>query len=343
VARGCPPRIVGLALQPACAIEGLDPVTYVRHGLHDSARNWPETNCYVDLLIEVLAQRKQDPRAALAFTVAQDYEGDQFTFFKIPPADLALLYGVEIAELAIFDQLEEHARVQLARGRLPMVEVDSYYLPDTRGVTYRQSHSKTTIGINVLDSVNRRLDYFHNAGYFRLEGEDFDALLRPERDNGLPLFPYVEFIKFGPAPSVHEQVEISRMLLAQHLRRRPSQNPFTAWGELIDADLTRLIARPAEWFHTYAFSTLRQAGANFELLASYLAWLPEQANPALERARLAAEAIAGGTKMMQFQFARASARGKIPDVTDAIRQLAADYDIALDSLANGFVARGAAA
>jgi hypothetical protein len=330
-------------LQTACAIDGLDPATYARHGLHDSARNWPETNCYVDLLIEVLARRGHDPRVALAFTVALDYEGDQFTFFKIPPADLALLYGVEILELAIFDSLEDHARLQLARGRLPLIEVDSYYLPDTRGIAYHHSHSKTTIGVNVLDSNNRRLDYFHNGGYFRLDGEDFDALLRPARDNGLPLFPYVEFVKFGPVPSVNEQKEVSRMLLARHLRRRPSQNPFTAWGEVVGADIARLMGRPPEWFHTYAFSTLRQAGANFELLATYLAWLQDQGDPALERARLAAEAIAGGTKMMQFQFARASARGRVPDVTDAIRQLATDYEIALDSLVNGFVARGAAA
>ena len=340
MACGCPPRIVGLALPAACAIDGLDPAAYARHALHDPARNWPETNCYVDLLVEVLARRGHDPRAALAFTVAQDYEGDQFTFFKFPAADLALLYGVEIQELAIFDRLEEHVGVQLARGRLPMIEVDSYHLPDTRGITYRQSHGKTTIAVNVLDSAGRRLDYFHNAGYFRLEGEDFDALMRPARDNGLPLFPYVEFIKFGPAPPVHAQIEISRALLAQHLRRRPSQNPFTAWGEVIGADIGRLIGRPPEWFHTYAFSTLRQAGANFELLASYLEWLQD---PALERARLAAQAIAGGTKMMQFQFARASARGKVPDVSEAIRQLASDYDIALDSLTNGVIARGAAA
>ncbi|WP_457488966.1 DUF1839 family protein, partial [Tardiphaga sp. P5_C10] len=60
--------------------------------------------------------------------------------------------------------------------------------------------------------------------------------------------------------------------------------------------------------------------------------LQEHGDPALERARLAAEAIAGGTKIVQFQFARASARGKVPDVADAIRQLATDYDIALDSL-----------
>lgn len=343
MARGCPPRAVGLELQTVSVIAGLDPATYARHGLHDATRNWPETNCYVDLLIEVLGQRGHDPRAALAFTVAQDYEGDQFTFFKIPPSDLALLYGVEILELAIFDNLEEHVRVQLARGRIPMIEVDSYYLPDTRGITYRNSHSKTTIGVNVLDSANRRIDYFHNAGYFRLDGEDFDALLRPPQDNGLPLFPYVEFLKFGAALPVQEQLEMSRTLLAHHLRRRPATNPFTAWGDVIGADITRLIGRPPEWFHTYAFSTLRQAGANFELLATYLAWLQEHGDAALEPAQRAAEAIAGGTKLMQFQFARASARGKSPDVTEAIRQLATDYDIVIDSLTNHFVARGAAA
>ncbi len=326
----------------ACAIDGLDPANYTRHALHDPARNWPETNCYVDLLIEVLSQRGHDPRAALAFTVAQDYEGDQFTFFKYPAADLAQLYGVEILELSIFDDLEEHVRVQLARGRVPMIEVDSWYLPDTRGITYRHSHGKTTIGVNVLDSDNRRLDYFHNAGYFRLEGDDFDALMRVARDNGAPLFPYVEFIKFGPAPSLDAQLEISRTLLAQHLRRRPLQNPFAAWGEVIGADIAKLMGRPPEWFHSYAFNTLRQAGANFELLATYLAWLQEHGEPALDRARLAAEAIAGGTKMMQFQYARASARGKVPDVTDSIRQLTSDYAIVLDSLTDAFAARGAA-
>ncbi len=316
----------------ACAIDGLDPANYARHALHDPARNWPETNCYVDLLIEVLSQSGHDPRAALAFTVAQDYEGDQFTFFKIPVADLAALYGVEVLELAIFDELEDHLRLQVGRGRLPMIEVDSYYLPDTRGITYRQSHSKTTIGVNVLDSASRRLDYFHNGGYFRLDGDDFDALLRPAQDNGLPLFPYVEFIKFGPAPSAHAQKEVSRKLLAHHLARRPSRNPFMAWGEVVDADIARLLERPPEWFHTYAFNTLRQAGANFELLATYLAWLQEANDPDLERARLAAEAIAGGTKVMQFQFARAAARRKAPDVADAIRQLATDYDTVIDSL-----------
>ena len=330
-------------MRRACAIEGLDPAAYARHALHDPARNWAETNCYVDLLIEVLAQRGHDPHAALAFTVAQDFEGDQFTFFKIPPADLAMLYGVEVLELAIFDRLEDHVRLQLERSRLPMIEVDAFYLPDTRGITYRHGHNKTTIGVNVLDAGNRRLDYFHNAGYFRLEGEDFDALMRPDRGAGLPLFPYVEFLKFGPAPAAGEQVGISRMLLAQHLRRRPPQNPFKAWGQVIDADVARLVERPADWFHTYAFSTLRQAGANFELLATYLAWLQQHGDCALEPSRQAAQAIAEGTKLMQFQLARASVRGRFPDFAETIDHLAVQYDAALDNLMDRFAAHSVAA
>src|ERR1700730_5271606 len=167
--------------------------------------------------MQVFAQRGEAPRAALGFTVAQDFEGDQFTFFKFPAADLAMLYGLEILELAIYDRLEDHLRTQIGRGRLPLVEVDSFYLPDARGVSYRSTHGKTTIGINRLDSDNRCLDYFHNAGYFRLEAEDFDALLRPAEADGLPLFPYVEFLKFGKPRPASEQVEIARGLLERHL------------------------------------------------------------------------------------------------------------------------------
>ena len=38
------------------------------HPLHGLERNWPETNCYVDLWIEVLHADGREPTAALAFT-----------------------------------------------------------------------------------------------------------------------------------------------------------------------------------------------------------------------------------------------------------------------------------
>lgn len=37
---------------------GLDPKNYVQHPLHSSERMWPETNCYIDLWIEVLASKR---------------------------------------------------------------------------------------------------------------------------------------------------------------------------------------------------------------------------------------------------------------------------------------------
>ncbi len=95
------------------AIAGLDPAAYRPHRLHDAERRWPQTNCYVDLLIEVLHATGHDPVAALGFTVTQDFEGDQFTFFKFPTADLQRLAGLDIQELAIFDRLETHLLAQI--------------------------------------------------------------------------------------------------------------------------------------------------------------------------------------------------------------------------------------
>ncbi len=72
---------------------GLDPETYSVHALHSQERMWPETNCYVDLWIEVLNALGLAPEAMLGFTLTQDFEGDQFTFFKVPLEDLEALYG----------------------------------------------------------------------------------------------------------------------------------------------------------------------------------------------------------------------------------------------------------
>ncbi len=104
---------------------GLDPETYSVHALHSQERMWPETNCYVDLWIEVLNALGLAPEAMLGFTLTQDFEGDQFTFFKVPLEDLEALYGVVATELAIFDTVENHVEMQIERGRLCLVEMDS--------------------------------------------------------------------------------------------------------------------------------------------------------------------------------------------------------------------------
>ena len=77
----------------AARLLSIDPATWRSHALHAPDRIWLETNCYVDVWIEVLHAFGLEPLAALPFTVSQDFEGDHFTFFKFPAEDLRALYG----------------------------------------------------------------------------------------------------------------------------------------------------------------------------------------------------------------------------------------------------------
>src|SRR5580698_7149173 len=116
----------------------LDPADYRRHAIHAQERQWAETNCYVDVWIELLHAWGYDPIAALPFTLSIDFEGDQWTFFKFPLADLYDLYGLDVQELAIWRPLTSHIEEQVAMGRPVLVELDSYHLPDTAGSAYRR-------------------------------------------------------------------------------------------------------------------------------------------------------------------------------------------------------------
>src|SRR6185503_20625642 len=130
----------------------LDPSTYERHQIHgDESRLWAETNCYVDIWIELLHALGHDPVAALPFTFAIDFEGDQWTFFKFPLLDLYELYGLDVQELAIWRPLVAHVEEQVSRGRPVLVELDSFYLPDTAGSAYKIAHQKSTVAITDID------------------------------------------------------------------------------------------------------------------------------------------------------------------------------------------------
>jgi hypothetical protein len=313
-------------------LAALTPETHSPHPLHDAERIWPETNCYIDLWIETLHALGLDPEAMLGFTLTQDFEGDQFTFFKVPLEDLETLYGIRAQELAIYEPAERHVATQIARGRLCLVEMDSYFLPDTPGVSYRLEHGKTTVAITALDVGARTMTYFHNGGLFALEGEDFDGVFqRGDHAQALPFLPYTEFAKFpakAPAPDAR-RAEALR-LLKVHYDRRPAANPFAAYAESFAADIEALAERPFDAFHKYAFNTLRQAGANFELAATHLDWLAQDgafAGPAD-----AAREIATTCKSLQFQLARALARKKFDKLGEGLQPAAAAWDRMMSDL-----------
>ena len=317
---------MGLIATMQAVFPNIAPDRYTPHALHAQTRIWPETNCYVDLWIEVLATLGAAPEAMLGFTLTQDFEGDQFTFFKVPLEDLEALYGVRATELAIFDHVESHVAEQIARGRLCMIEMDSYFMPDTHGVSYRTEHGKTTIAINRMDVENRSLDYFHNGGFYHLEGEDFDGVFqRHLTETDLPFLPYTEFAKFPKnVPDVAYQRRIAEILLTRHFARRPKENPIRAFASVFPAQVEAIAERPFGFFHKYAFNTLRQLGANFELAASHLDWLGQGKHFAAASAD--ALQIAETAKAVQFQLARAVMRKKFDALAGTLQPAADAWD-----------------
>ncbi len=314
---------------------GLDPTRYESHALHRGERIWIETNCYVDLWIEVISAFGLDPAAALGFTSALDFEGDQWLFFKQATADLYDLYGIDVQELNIWNNLLDHAVEQVSRGRLVMVEVDAFHLPDTAGVSYRLAHTKTTIGIESIDTEARTLGYFHNAGYFRLGAQDFAALFGCDREKRPDeLHPYTEFAKFHPDRALHGDALTARSieLLQKHLARRPRSNPISVFRASFEKDLAWLASQPQELFHHYAFSTLRQCGSSFELLGSYAKWLGGRGEAGLERIVAAADNLAGHAKTIQFKAARVVVLKRPVDFAPMLDAMEAAWALVTDGL-----------
>lgn len=310
----------------------LSPATGQPSALHGGDRVWPETNCYVDLWVELLPALGHSVEAALPFTVLQDFEGDQFTFFKFPLEDLQALFGLSVQELAIYESVEAQAMAQLRRGRPVLVEVDAFWLPDA-GEAYRKAHVKTSVAVIALDPAGRRFGYFHGTGYHELAGEDYDGLFRQPT----VLFPYAEFVKRdGEALGGTALLEASLMLLRGHLKRRPRSNPIEAWRAALPSHLERLASRDMAYFHLYAFNVPRQLGANFEMLGTYLQWLGTNGVGGLAEAAAAGRRIAEAAKAVQFQLARMVHRRKFDADAVRLQPLEDDYDLIFAALAARF-------
>jgi hypothetical protein len=316
-------------------IIALNAADYQRHAIHGENRTWAETNCYTDVIIELLHSLGFEPRAALPFTLAADFEGDQWTFFKYPDADLLKLYGLDIQELAVWRPLLQHIEDQVAAGHPVLVELDSYFMPDTAGSAYRLAHMKSTVAVNKLDVERRQLGYFHNQGYYELGGDDFAEIFQLEglvHERMLP--PYIEFVKTVPRfqqPDARRRVALSLELLRDHLQRLPSRNPFLPFKEKFSSDLEWLMQADIGVFHAYSFATLRQYGACFELAETYLSWLAEHGCGDLAPSIEALRQISQQTKAFQFQLARSMARKKPLDLAplDAMTAL---WDAAMNPL-----------
>ncbi len=318
----------------------LDPQTYARHRLHTQEREWAETNCYVDVWIEVLHARGLEPIAALPFTLGIDFEGDQWTFFKYQLADLYELYALDVQELAIYRPLTAHIEEQLSLGRPLLIELDSFYLPDTAGSAYQLEHVKTTVAIAEIDMEQQRLGYFHAQGYYHLQGDDFAQvfhLLGEKHPAILP--PYCEIVKNAATSPLQGEalLNASLGLLRRQLQRLPEVNPFVKFRARFEADMQWLSNEPIATFHQYSFATLRQFGSCYELAGTYLKWLQSQGVGGLEGAIESVFRLSTGAKTLQFQLARAMARKRAIDFTP-VDQMAENWTQAMQQLKDAFPA-----
>lgn len=301
------------------AIIKLDPANYERSCLHAKDRIWAETNCYADILIELIHSLGFDPRAALAFSLAIDFEVDQWTFFKYPHEDLYTMYGMDVVELNPWVSLTQHIEEQVDAGRPILVEVDSFFLPDTLGTAYQAVHTKSTIAVNEIDVAAESMGYFHGQAYYELKGQEFRDIFQLDglvHDRMLP--PYIEAVKLTRSSSDVRDDELTLQSLASmrvQLGKLPAHNPFDQFRARFEKDLVWLTEEPMETFHGYSFATLRQYGACFELAANYLDWLAARGENGLDKtARLYAE-ISEIAKTVQFKLARTLARKKPLDLS----------------------------
>lgn len=314
----------------------LDAASYAPHVLHTGERDWAETNCYVDVWIELLHALGHEPLAGLGFTLGIDLEADQWTFFKFPHDELRNLYGIAVIECNPWVSVLEQSVNELANGHPVLIEVDAWFLPDTHGTTYRSSHVKTTIAAIDIDAFGRRLGYFHNQTLHVLDGEDFSGLFRiGVEHHHLP--PFIEVAKPSAQPALEGRPlrGAALELLASHVHRVPS-NPFVRFAGRFDAEVDMLRTSNDHYFHGYSFAAFRQFGAAFSLAASHLDWLAEDCFEVPRAPLLASGAacrtISATAKALQFRTARAAIANKPLDATPQLSALIDAWDDALGTL-----------
>ncbi len=171
--------------------------------------------------------------------------------------------------------------------------------------------------LNEIDLAACRLGYFHNAGYFELDGEDFAQLFSIDLAPAL-LPPYAELIRLdrvvSRAPA--DLRALSSRLLAEHLVWRPRRNPVARFRDRFIADLPALQQAGLVHYHRWAFAGVRQLGAAFELAALYLRWLQPEAPPQV--AVESFEQIAQHSKTLLLKTARSVNSGRALDARELL-------------------------
>ena len=314
---------------------------HVSHSLHGEERTWPETIEHADLWIELLHARRLEPRAVLGFTLGLDFEGDQFTCLRVPPADLRLLYGINVHELRVWRSLSSQVAEQCARGRVSFVEVDAFFLPDTALSAYRYVHRKTTIAVLAIDVDRSELRYLHRRRQHTVGGNDFAGVFRlgPYVADATTLPPFVEIAKLDGVRNlgVTALVERAAALTRVYLATAPAKNPIARYAQCLAGDLDALRAGERGPVADYARATVCQAGACFGLTASLLGWLHAVGGDReLGDAAAAFERLAICAKAAHLKIARLPRTMLDASIAVDVNDMASAWDEGMTRLADRF-------
>jgi hypothetical protein len=184
------------------------------------------------------------------------------------------------------------------------------------------------------------MQYFHNAGYFELSGEDFDRIFYMDgKPDPHVLLPYVEVVHLDrirrpdPGELVKQAVDLAR----EHLARRPTTNPMPRFAGRLAADLQWIEDHGEAGFHPYAFATCRQCGASSELAAAFVDWLHDRDGGGLKTAADSYREISATAKSLQFALARV-ARGRKVELDGPFERMGRAWDQATDILVSRYLA-----
>ena len=261
------------------------------------------------------------------------------TFFKPPHEELRELYGVNVQELNVWLPLVEHAREHLAAGKFISTEADAFFLPDTSGTDYRRNHVKSTIILVDLDVEERRLGYFHNASYYALGGDDFGQLFRidfPPDPTFMPLFAELVRVDRMVSRPRAELAQAASDLLRKHMARRPLENPVVRFQTRFERELPSIQERGLNFYHAWAFATVRQLGAVCELLALHVRWLADSGiDSGVAPASVEFDRVSAGAKTFILKAARAVNSKRPFDGAGTFGDMAEGWARGMEILARG--------
>jgi hypothetical protein len=299
------------------------------HAWHQGERVWSATNSHLDVWVALLHTLGVDPAPVLLPTLCADFEGDQWTQCRVAAGDLWACYGIAVDDLFVWRPLLAHFVEQLDRGNAVLVEVDAFHLPDMVGSSYQREHLKSLIVVTGYDRHAHRLRYLHGASAGEVGGDDLDALITAGIGSA-QLAPFAQIIKLDRmAPRTPGERGVLGVALARlHATRLPSRNPVRAFADALRSHGAWLAGGDADQYQRWAYATLQQCGAAFELGADVCAWLAAHDEPVAE-AVAPLRQVSRLARTLHQRLVRVSQSGRMPDVSQPIDEMAAAWESAM--------------